>query len=289
MSGQLRNLKNRIRSVENTKKITRAMEMVAAAKLRKFQDLMAKSRPFTAGLEKLLRKVSKGEISFSHPFLEKREEKKIAVVFVTSDTGLCGSYNNDLANLTRKFLAEKNKEALLISVGKSGFTFLKRWGFKISNSITDLRANRIEDVLAELKELIRSLYSDHTVDAVYVVYSHFKTVSSYHPTVEKVLPLETPEGESDKSSEGLQYIFEPSPEVIFQKLIPHFFEAKIRTIFLEAIVSEQIARMTAMHQATENAKEMIDSLVLMRNKARQAAITKEIIEIVSGSKALKLK
>ena len=291
MSGQLRTLKNRIRSVENTKKITRAMEMVAAAKLRRFQDMMVRSRPFTEGLEKLLRRLTQAKPGKSHPFLEVREEKNVALVLMTSDTGLCGSYNNDLIQLAQRFLADRRGRAaskpVVIAVGKCGITALKSSGTTPAASFTDLRASRIEDVLKETRTSIENLYLDGRVDAVYGVYSHFKTLTAYTPVLEKVLPLEKPES-SGPQEEDVRYIFEPSPETIFEKIVPLFFEAKIRTLFLEAIVSEQIARMRAMHQATENAREMIDSLVLLRNKARQAMITKEIIEIISGSRALKI-
>jgi F-type H+-transporting ATPase subunit gamma len=288
MSGQLRTLRNRIRSVENTKKITRAMEMVAAAKLRRFQDMMNKSRAFTQGLETLLKKVA-GAAGAQHPFITPREEKKIAVVVMTSDTGLCGSYNNDLMNLANKFIREQSTRPTLIGVGKAGITTLKNAGIVCLNGFTDIRASRVEEILAELKTVIESLYLSGEVDAIYVVYSHFKTVTQYKAVVEKLLPLERPVGDEKAADAAKDYIFEPSPEVLFQKLIPQFFEAKTRMIFLEAIVSEQIARMTAMNLATKNAKEMIDALVLKRNNARQASITKELIEIVSGSQALKLK
>lgn len=275
--------------MENTKKITRAMEMVAAAKLRRFQDMMVKARPFTEGLERLLKRVSKAKVKKSHPFLEPREEKKAALVLMTSDTGLCGSYNSDLANRARTFLNERGKNTALIGVGKSGITALKRRGYTFQSTLTDLRAGRTEQVIQELKSILEKLFLERRVDAIYMVYSPFKTVTSYQAATEKILPFESAAlGETPESAE-LDYIFEPSPEVIFEKLIPLFFEAKVRTLFLESMVSEQIARMTAMHQATKNAKEMIDSLVLSRNKARQAAITKEIIEIVSGSRALKIK
>lgn len=306
MSGQLRALRNRIRSVENTKKITRAMEMVAAAKLRRFQDMMSRSRPFTDGLEKLLRRLSRPEFAGLHPFIEKREEKKTALVVITSDTGLCGSYNNDLINMALQFIREREGRGAIhgalgrdksrpyfIGVGKSGITAFKNAGFPCHADFTDLRASRVEEILVELRQALEKIYISGEVDAVYVVYSHFKTLTTYKAVTEKLLPLGLGESlavnSEDKPEKTEKYIFEPSAEAIFKKLIPFFFESKIRTVFLEAIVSEQIARMTAMSQATKNAREMIDSLVLKRNKARQAAITKEIIEIVSGSQALKLK
>ena len=287
MSGQLRTLKNRIRSVESTKKITRAMEMVAAAKLFRFQDMMVKARPFTHGLENLLKRLAQDQPVTRHPFLESREEKRAALVLITSDTGLCGSYNSDLIQRAQRFVAERNRESVtLIGVGKFGITALKRAGFHFHSTFTDTRASRVEQILVELKAGLEKIYLSGEANAVYVVYSHFLTVTAYQSVTEKLLPLALDAGTARAKGE---YIFEPSPAFVFDKLIPLFFEAKTRLVFLESFVSEQIARMRAMHQATENAKEMIDSLVLLRNKARQAAITKEIIEIVSGSRALKIK
>lgn len=310
MSGQLRTLRNRIRSVENTKKITRAMEMVAAAKLRKFQDMMAKSRAYTEGLESLLKRLSGGPFAQQHPFInpekrfessEEASEKKdkperAALILMASDAGLCGSYNNDLVTMGTQFVKKSSQVPVVISVGKYGATALKSAGIGCANTFADIRASRVEEILAELKTVVQRVYLSGEVDSIYVVYSHFKTLTSFKAITEKILPLEPPKAEENlpAGQAGAQdvskdYIFEPSPEAVFKKLVPQFFEAKMRMVFLEAIVSEQIARMTAMNQATKNAKEMIDSLVLKRNKARQAAITKELIEIVSGSQALKLK
>ena len=312
MSGQLRTLRNRIRSVENTKKITRAMEMVAAAKLRRFQDMMQKSRAYTEGLGTLLKRLSGVPSASEHLFIRPREEKKIALVLMSSDTGLCGSYNNDLANMAQRFIREREQSAkeggsppqerrirpladasggkpAVIAVGKSGGTALKNMGCPPQYSYTDIRASRVEEILAELRRDLEKLYVSGEVDAIYVIYSHFKTLTTFKAITEKLLPLERPVENEPSKGKTENYIFEPSPEFVFQKLVPQFFDAKLRMIFLEAIVSEQIARMTAMHQATKNAKEMIDGLVLKRNKARQASITKELIEIVSGSQALKIK
>jgi F-type H+-transporting ATPase subunit gamma len=288
MSGQLRTLRNRIRSVENTKKITRAMEMVAAAKLRRFQDMMNKSRAYTNALEALLRKLSGAEFGDIHPFIKPREEKKTALVLISSDAGLCGSYNNDLMAMAGKFIREQKNTPVFIAVGKSGVANFKKT-LSCRNTFTDIRASRVEEILSELRVTLEKMYLEGEVDAIYVIYSHFKNLTTYKATLEKLLPLEAPKGDAKAADEARDYIFEPSPEELFKKLIPQFFEAKMRLVFLESIVSEQIARMTAMNQATKNAKEMIDSLVLQRNKARQASITKELIEIVSGSQALKLK
>ncbi|MDP3919289.1 MAG: ATP synthase F1 subunit gamma [Candidatus Omnitrophota bacterium] len=293
MSGQLRVLKNRIRSVENTKKITRAMEMVAAAKLRRFQTMMQDAKPFTEGIETLLKRLNgaQGDAERKlHPFFEKKTENRIALVLITSDAGLCGTYNTELINMANAFLAGKKERCLLVGVGKSGISALERKGHRFHRGFTDTRASQVEPVLREFQATLEKLYLDREVDAVYVVYCHFLTRTAYKAVLEKVLPLEEPEAaQEDAPGAGTDYIFEPSTDEIFDRLIPLFFEAKTRMIFLEAFVSEQIARMNAMHQATKNAKEMIESLVLLRNKARQASITKELIEVVSGSQALKLR
>lgn len=301
MSGQLRELKNRIRSVENTKKITRAMEMVAAAKLRRFQNMMINARPFTQKLEEQVKRLHQAQNEAAksskkegkefplHPFFEKREEKRAALVVITSDAGLCGSYNLELINEASDFLNNwSGQPPLLIGIGKSGITALKRKKLSFEKTYIDLRASRVEEILADFKTYLEELFVSGRVDSIHIIYSHFQTMTSYVSAAEKILPLEEPRVEEGEKQKVTDYIFEPSPEAIFDKLIPLYFEAKTRMIFLEALVSEQVARMNAMHQATKNAKEMIDSLVLQRNKVRQAMITKEIIEIVSGSQALKV-
>lgn len=314
MSGKLRELKTRIKSVENTKKITRAMEMVAAAKLRRFQNLMIQARPYTEGLQSLLRRLnqnlpaqegaleddkkgrgsprpSRGRPAKSHPFFEQRDEKKIAVVLITSDSGLCGSYNLMLIDRAFQFLNEHPAEKVLVGVGKSGIHSLKRAGYDFADTFIEIRPARFDEILEKLKTRLEQLYLSNEVSSVYVIYNQFLTSSTYRDVTEKLLPLEKPVSEAaeGKKQDETEYLFEPSTDLIFERLIPVFFTAKTRQIFLEAVVSEQLARMTAMHSATENAKEMIDALVLQRNKARQASITKEIIEIVSGSQALKRK
>jgi F-type H+-transporting ATPase subunit gamma len=284
------------------------MELVAAAKLRRFQDIMVKARPFTQGLEDLTHRLfqdqwlrhsqgkpglsgSKTALEALHPFFETREEKNIALVLVTSDTGLCGSYNTDLLEMARDFLRGHKDHLTLIGVGKFGVAVLKKMGLTFYHTFQEIRASRIDEILKELTRELESIYLAKEVDSIYVIYSHFLTISSYKGVIEKLLPLKPPVESAQKTYAfpASDYIYEPSPETVFQKLIPLFFEAKVRMIFFESFVSEQIARMTAMRLATDNAEEMIDSLVLLRNKARQASITKEIIEIISGSRALKIK
>lgn len=291
-AGQLRLIKSRIRSVENTKKITRAMEMVSAAKLRRFQTLMHEAQPFTQGLEETLMRLvndQKGaqQSSYSHPFFEARDEKRSAVIVITSDTGLCGSYNMDLIETAKNHLASLDHEPVLIGVGKSGVHALKRTGRSFEKTFIGTRPAEIEDVIQSLKQTLENLYLEQKIDSAHVIFSHFISAALCKSVVQKILPFEQIEGPQDGAVQQSSYIYEPDPAFIFNKLIPLYFEAKIRMLLLESYVSEHMARMNAMHQATKNAKEMIDSLVLVRNKVRQAIITKEIIEIISGSQALK--
>ena len=223
-------------------------------------------------------------MSFSHPFFEEREEKNSLVVLFTSDTGLCGSYNSDLIELARDYLKKADTQPTLIGVGKNGIQALKRNGYAFEKTFTGIKTSEIETAIKSIKEALEEKYMRGAVDAVYVIYSHYLNGTSFSTIIEKILPLKRPE-KTDTSENAVPYIYEPSAERIFEKLIPSFFESKIRMLFLESYVSEHLARMNAMHQATKNAKEMIDSLVLVRNKVRQAIITKEIIEIVSGSRA----
>ena len=289
MSGQLRALKNRIRGVENTQKITRAMEMVAASKLKRWQRLHEQALPYAQALEGILKRLLRTDIPLEHPLLEKREEKETALLVITSDTGLCGSYNHSLFMEAKNFLGARSKAPLLIGVGKNGVNALSRAGYAWHRTFTDTKTARVEYVITETTSLLGSLFAEGKVDAVYAIYTHFTSKSVFTPTTEKILPFNlTPSSLYEKDAkEELNYILEPSREALFTRLIPLVFATKVRTLFMESMISEHMARMNAMHQATENAKDLIDTLVLLRNKIRQASITREIIEIVSGSKALK--
>ncbi|MBN1688928.1 MAG: ATP synthase F1 subunit gamma [Candidatus Omnitrophica bacterium] len=289
MSGQLRNLKKRIRNVENTKKITRAMEMVATAKFQRFQTMTIKSRTYINGLENLLKRVSQDKPKGIHPLLCPNQEEKTALILFTSDTGLCGSFNNELIDKAREFLVTQKTPPCLIGIGRNGVNRLKRIGHQFDHEWVGIRTNEIEKTIVSIKSTAEKIFLENTVGEIHAVYARCLTSSAYNITIEQLLPLtkldDLPDGAPIENT--TRYIYAPSREAIFKKLIPLFFEARVRQIFLESYVSEQIARMRAMHQATQNASEMIDELVLKRNKARQAAITREIIEVVSGSHALK--
>ena len=287
MSGQLRVLKNRIRGVENTQKITKAMEMVAASKLKRFQKLRDQTTPYVQALEGVLNRLLGIDIPLQHPLLETREEKEVALLVITSDTGLCGSYNHALIEEAGKFLKSRPQTPLLIGVGKNGVHALSRAGHTWHQAFTDTKTAQLESVITQTSALIETLFTERKVDAVYAVYAHFTGKSVYRATTEKLLPFHLDISNRKPSETTNLYIMEPDRETLFARLVPLVFSAKTRMMFMEALISEQMARMNAMYQATENAKELIDTLVLLRNKVRQAAITKELIEIVSGSQALK--
>ena len=314
----LRQVRRRIRSVENTKKITRAMEMVAAVKLRRFQDFLESARPYTEKLENLLKQLL-GELpeGYDHPFLEKIGDDfislrptKTALVLFTSDTGLCGTYNSTLEETAKEWLREnREKKVSLVFVGKHGASFFHRNRSEVLGTFSDLRVSRVDEILEGLKQTLQTAFLEGKAEEIHLAYTHMESLARYHSRVEKILPLHG-DGSPGDGSVGdrsvptpgtartvppgtvpnlLPNLIEPDLKTVLDRLLPAFFEARLRFIFYHALLTEQIARMSAMRQATQNAKEMIDELTLLRNKARQAAITKEIIEVVSGSQALKLR
>ncbi len=288
MAQTLRQIRRRIKSVENTKKITKAMEMVAASKLKKYQNLLGQTRIYAAELDRILKRVITATKSFQHPFFEVREGTKNLVFLVTSDSGLCGSYNYNLFQATERFVASQKTEKTFFTIGKQGNAYLKRKRFNIIDEVTIPRPQEIAGVVGNIIERAKKAFLEHEADRVFLIYTDFISMSSYKPKVEQLLPLEGI-GSNQENISPSEYIFEPSAEGILNELIPHFLELKVEQAVKGALVSEQISRMIAMRQATDNAVEMVDSLTLQRNKARQATITKELIEIVSGSKALQAK
>lgn len=293
MSGvaSLRQIRRRIRSVENTQKITRAMEMVAAAKLRRFQDLLESAKAYTEKLKELFEHLSQ-ELppGYGHPFLEKEaregEAEKLGLVLFTSDTGLCGTYNSDLENSAREWVRQNTgKKIYFVFVGKHGRGAFPKESEEVLSLFSDLRVGRVDNILEGLSGVLRKVFLEEKVKEVYALYTRMESLSRYRQTVERILPL----AKGDQTAEQVRYLLEPNAGTLLDKLIPTLFEARLRFIFYHALLTEQIARMSAMRQATQNAEEMIDELTLLRNKARQTAITKEIIEVVSGSRALKMK
>ncbi len=278
-------LRRRIRSVKNTQQITKAMKMVSAAKLRRAQETMMASRPYTAKLMEVLASLATRANPEDHPLLKVKGDQNVELMVVTADKGLCGSFNANLIKAALHFLDERrNYNLSLHLIGRKGVDYFKKRKYIVTNQYTNIfRQVRFEQAKEIADKTIRA-YTEGDLDAIYLVYNEFKSMLSQRIILKRLLPLERlPE---PTAVQTLDYIYEPDPETIFDKLLPHYLEIQIYQALLESSAAEHAARMAAMESATENAKDMIDSLTLKMNKIRQAAITKEIIEVVSGAEGL---
>jgi F-type H+-transporting ATPase subunit gamma len=286
----VREFKRRIRSVQNTQQITKAMKMVAAAKLRRAQENAENSRPYTETLQGTLARLAGVAYDVRHPLLEKREEiRKVGYVIVTSDRGLCGAYNANIIRAANVSIAEdeRNLETGIIAVGRKARDFFRKRG-GVDAEFINLGDNVSYADAREIAQYVMNAYENGELDEVYLVYARFVNALRQVPTLVKLLPLETPqEDEEQKSGRVVDYIYEPSAEDILLTLLPKYVGSEIYHAMLEGKASEHGARMTAMGNATENAGEIIDALTLEMNKVRQAAITDEILDIVGGAEALK--
>lgn len=289
----IREIRTRIRTVKNIEKITRAMKLVAAARLKRAQGRVEAARPYAEKMEQMMRQLSAAGAEVEHPLLEQREERNIALLVISSDRGLCGSYNTNLLRLVTQFLKGRDPETVkLLLLGKKGHQSLRRTAFPIVDAqpLGTGRSLSFADVQPVVTAL-RRMFETGEVDAVYVAYQRFQSAMTQVPTLLPLLPLKPPaEAEdviTDVQSRGGEMIFEPSPADLLGRLLPRYVDTQVFRTVAEAMASEHGARMTSMSAATENAGEMISSLTLSMNRARQAAITKEIAEIVSGAEALK--
>ena len=288
----LLDFRRRIRSVKNSQQITRAMKFVAAARLRRAQESALAARPYAQELARVLRSTMARIQDPQHPLLERREEKNILAIVLTGERGLAGAIN---ANILRKanefFRANRDKKVVTVPVGKKGRDSLKKAGFTFAGEWVNV-LSRVEFKTArEIAKLATELYIEQKVDSVYIIFSEFKTVMSVNLTVEKLLPVEaireegasTEKGSAKAAETQVDYIYEQPEAELLNKLLPRYIETQILRAMLESSASEYAARMTAMESATKNAGEVIEALTMHMNKVRQAAITKEIIEIVSGA------
>ena len=283
----LLDFRRRIRSVKNTQQITRAMKFVAAARLRRAQESALAARPYATELARMLRSIM-GRIDESqHPLLAKRPEERILAIVLSGERGLAGAFNTNILRKANEFLREhKNKKLSVVPVGKKGRDSLKRAGFSFAAEYINVLAKVELGTAREIAGLVTKLYEEDQIDAVYLIFSEFKTVMTANLKVEKLLPVEPEKSESSdaKQSESqVDYIYEQPPEKLLGALLPKYIEAQILRAMLESSAAEYAARMAAMESATRNAGEVIQALTLHMNKVRQAAITKEIIEIVSGA------
>jgi F-type H+-transporting ATPase subunit gamma len=285
-------MRRRIKSVKNTQQITKAMKMVAAAKLKRAQDRVTAARPYARKMSEVLGSLS-GKVAdeFSHPLLDERGDEKYLIVLISADKGLAGAFNANVIKATQAFIREnQGKQAEMIAVGRKGRDFFKRREVVMTDEYIGLTgAGQVNhaDAVAIAQKLIKTFTEDTSIDKVFVVYTEFKTVLSQKPVIEQLLPI--PKASPDEAADSgprAEYIYEqPAPE-IFGRLLPKQVETQIYRGMLESVASEQGSRMTAMDSASKNAGELIDTLTLNMNRIRQAAITKEIIEVVSGAAAL---
>ncbi len=284
----LLDFRRRIRSVKNTQQITRAMKFVAAARLRRAQESALAARPYATELARMLRSIMARIDEPQHPLLAKRPEERILAIVLSGERGLAGAFNTNILRKANEFLREhKDNKLSVVPVGKKGRDALKRAGFTFAAEYINVLAKVEFSTAREIAGLVTELYAKDEIDAVYLIFSEFKTVMTANLKVEKLLPVE-PETESqDGNRKELQsqvdYIYEQAPEKLLGALLPKYIEAQILRAMLESSAAEYAARMAAMESATRNAGEVIQGLTLHMNKVRQAAITKEIIEIVSGA------
>jgi F-type H+-transporting ATPase subunit gamma len=275
-------IRRRIRSVRNTQQLTRAMKMVAAARLRRAQERVHNARPYANQMLALLGSLAARTEQRAHPLLAERPVEKILLVLVTADRGLCGAFNANLIRAAESYLeAHRDRKVSLLAVGRKGRDFFRRHRIEILADYTNL-FSRLEFTHAqEIAKQVIDLYTRQAVDAVDFIYNESKTVLTQRLTIERYLPIKPVQPAAGEAL--IDYIYEEPAEEIFNALLPRYVEIEVYRALLESAASEFAARMTAMDAASSNAAEMIDTLTLHMNRVRQAAITKEIIEIVSGA------
>jgi F-type H+-transporting ATPase subunit gamma len=275
-------IRRRIRSVKNTQQITKAMKMVSAAKLRRAQDAMFAARPYARKMMEVLSSMAARAEQTAHPLLEQREGERILLVLVTADKGLCGGFNANIIRTAVRFLQDKRPDAIELELlGRKGRDFFRRRHYRVrSEQVGLFQALRYETAQKIAHGLIKA-FTAREVDQVYLVYNEFKSVIQQRVLVERLLPIERKAIEPQEPA--LDYLYEPGPSKIYAEMLPKHVEIQVWRALLESAAAEHGARMAAMDAATRNAGDMIDRLTLYMNKVRQAAITKEIIEVVSGA------
>ena len=281
----LKNIRSQIKSVTSIQKVTKAMKMVAAAKLRKSQENMEKARPYSERLKNLIADLTQDIDRSLLPLLEKHSKNnKVGIVVITADRGLAGSFNTNVIKMTEKEIAKIGKNnAELFCIGKKGFEHFYKRDYNIINHYKDFWMNLNYNQAINIGNDIVGAYVDEKIDSVHVVYNYFKNVGSQELIHEQLLPLDFEKNDANNIND---IIYEPSKIEIVKSLVPKYFNTQIWQYLLESFASEQAARMLAMENATDNAKDMINDLNLEFNKARQTAITTEMLEIVGGAEAL---
>ena len=292
----LLDIRRRIKSVKNTQQITKAMKMVSAAKLRRAQERVVTARPFANKMSEVLGELAKRtDEDFHHPLLDQRGDQRYLLVLITADKGLCGAFNTNLTKVAQAFMRENaDKSIEIMAIGRKGRDFFRNRRATITGEYIGLTGKgRVEfsEALEVARDVIKTYTEDTGIDKVFLIYNEFKSVLSQRVVLEQLLPVsrakeEEPEAKSQQPMNLVDYIYEQPPEEMFGYLLPRLIETQIFRALLESIASEQGARMTAMDSASKNASELIETLTLNMNRIRQAAITNEIIEVVSGAAAL---
>ncbi|MBS3803671.1 MAG: F0F1 ATP synthase subunit gamma [Oleiphilaceae bacterium] len=281
-------IRNQIGSIKSTQKITSAMEMVAASKMRKAQEQMRATRPYAQKMLQVINHIAKGNKDYVHPFMQERDVKRVGYIVVSSDRGLCGGLNGNLFKLlVREMKAWKNDdvEVDLCAIGQKGASFFRNYGGNVVAALTHLGDRPSADKLVGNVKVMLDAFEEGRIDRLYLVSNEFVNTMTQSPQAEQLLPL--PESdEEDKGHHQWDYIYEPDARPILDGLLPRYIESQVYQGVVENLACEQAARMIAMKSATDNAGDIIDDLQLVYNKARQAAITQEISEIVSGATAV---
>jgi len=281
----IRLIRRRIRGVQSTAKITRAMEMIATSKMRRAQEAGLAGRPYSEKISQVLADLAAlpQEGRPVHPLLQRRSVTKIAIVHITPDRGLCGGLNANINRKTASFILEQSVPVTLIAVGRKGLYFMRRYGRDIRAEFTRLgdRPSLLDTL--PIPRIIIDDYTNGVIDLVYLAYTRFISTMTQRPILQQLLPVEPA---TIPRAQNVDYIYEPSSALVLGELLPRFVEMEVYHAILESIASEQSARMVAMRNATDNANELIQDLTLMYNKARQEAITKELLDITGGAAAL---
>lgn len=283
----LRDIQRRIKSVQSTQKITRAMKLVAASKLRRAQERIIAARPYAGKMAELLGNLVTGADGDTHPLLEQREGPRRQIVIITADKGLAGAFNSNIIRRSLEFVRASNTtELTLVVVGRKARDFYRRRPYTIKRDMIGFWDRLAFSHAQELADYFMQQYLDNEVDEVHLMYNEFRSVASQRPVRQQLLPIPKTEGEGE-AAETVDYIYEPSPQAILGDLLPRHVRMQVYRALMESLAGEYGARMTAMEAATKNAKEMIEVLTIQYNKARQEKITKELLDIVGGAEALK--